>query len=78
MFARTPEFRRRLFLDEYNVCDALWNWRDQLARLPRETCAEFALVDLLGPEERAFFSALPPLVTVWRGWGAQARTFLVD
>jgi hypothetical protein len=23
MFTRTPEFRRRLFLDEHNVCDAL-------------------------------------------------------
>jgi hypothetical protein len=33
----------------------------------RKACAESTLLDLLSPAERAFYSALPSLIPVWRG-----------
>jgi len=68
MFAhRTPELNLRWFLRFWSVCDRPWEWRGRIAELLREACAKVALLDVLEPEERAFFSALPPLVSVWRG-----------
>ncbi len=76
MFARTPERRLRWFLDTWDMCDAPWNWRRPLAELLREACAKVALLDVLGPQERDFYSALPPLITIWRGCEAGRKGFV--
>jgi hypothetical protein len=65
--ASTAELSLQLFLDWGNMCDAPWPWRAAFADNLRWACHDARLADLLEPDERAFFEALPPLVTVWRG-----------
>jgi hypothetical protein len=65
--APIPEASVRLFLKWGNMCDAPWQWRAAFAGNLRWACGKIRLVDLLDPNNRAFFEALPLLVTVWRG-----------
>jgi hypothetical protein len=67
MAAPTAELSLQVFLDWGNMCDAPWPWRTVIADILRRACREARLVDLLPPDERDFFEALPPLVCVWRG-----------
>ena len=63
----TPTAALQLFLDWGNMCDAPWPWRAVIARELRAACAKVQLIDLLGPDEQAFFDVLPASVPVWRG-----------
>jgi hypothetical protein len=59
--------RLSLFLEHGNMCDAPWAWRSVLAGLLRLALTEVKLVDHLEPDARAWFSALPSIVPIWRG-----------
>jgi hypothetical protein len=61
--------RRRLeiFLESGNMCDAPWLFRKKIAKCLREALAEIDLIEVLGPEERAFYEAQPDPIPVWRG-----------
>jgi hypothetical protein len=48
------------------MCDAPWPYRSLIAETLRRAL-KVKLIDFLEPEERAWFSALPDAVPVWRG-----------
>jgi hypothetical protein len=67
MIASSPRRALEIFMDSGNDCDAPWPYRGYLAAKLRDAINKVALIDLLEPPERAFYSALPDLVPVWRG-----------
>lgn len=67
MIASSLRRALEIFLDSGNMCDAPWPYRSHLAAKLRDAIDKVALIDLLEPPERAFYSALPYLVPVWRG-----------
>ena len=56
-----------VFLGVGSMCDAPWPYRGPIARVLRKALREVSLVDVLEPEARAFYLALPNVVSVWRG-----------
>jgi len=67
MIASSAQRCVQIFLDSGNVCDAPWPFRPYLAAALRCALAEVALIDILGPAEQIFYSALPDLILIWRG-----------
>jgi hypothetical protein len=63
----SPQRSLEIFLSWANACDAPWANRFYLAEALRGAIIKVPLIDLLEPPERAFYSALPDLVPVWRG-----------
>jgi hypothetical protein len=64
---RTPDLSLRLFFEWACMCDAPWHYRRWISQILREVCTESRLIDLLEPEQSAFYNGLPALVPVWRG-----------
>jgi hypothetical protein len=62
-----PEHCIRIFLNFALMCDAPWNHRSVIADALRRARTQVDWPDLLEPDERAFYAALPDLVSVWRG-----------
>jgi hypothetical protein len=56
-----------LFLYHWTRCDAPWCWRTYLAEELRSTLQHVALTDVLGADEREWFTALPDDITIYRG-----------
>jgi hypothetical protein len=67
MMASSPQRVLEIFLSWSDACDAPWPYRSYLAAELRDAIIKVPLIDLLEPPERAFYSALPHLVPVWRG-----------
>jgi hypothetical protein len=59
--------RMKVFLEWGNMCDAPWPWRSIIADMLRRACSEISLADVLPPDERSRYDALPDPVSVWRG-----------
>jgi hypothetical protein len=57
----------KVFQEWGNMCDAPWPWRSIIADILRRACSKISLAEVLSPEERGFFDALPDLVSVFRG-----------
>jgi hypothetical protein len=65
--ARTPAEIMRVFLEWGNVCDAPWWYRTHIAERLRWALSEINVADFLEPDARAFYDALPPVISGWRG-----------
>ena len=59
--------RIRVFQEWGNMCDAPWPFRSILADILRRACSKIDLAEVLSPEARSFFDALPDLASVLRG-----------
>jgi hypothetical protein len=57
----------KVFHEWGNMCDAPWSWRSIIADILRRACSKVSLAEVLPPEARGFFDALPDLVSVLRG-----------
>jgi hypothetical protein len=62
-----PEHCIRIFLDFGDMCDAPWGCRSVVADALRRARGLVNLPNLLEPDARTFYVALPGLVSVWRG-----------
>jgi hypothetical protein len=79
--APSPSDCVRAFLDSGNMCDAPWLARFKIADLLRRACSQVVLRDLLDPDARRFYDALPQLVPVWRGceqWRQRGLSWTTD
>jgi hypothetical protein len=65
--ASSARDRLAIFLNAANHCDKPWPWRGVLAMLLRDCRPEVYLAELLRAEERSWWTALPPLIEVYRG-----------
>jgi hypothetical protein len=65
--ASTPVDIIRVFLEWGNMCDAPWWQRTIIAERLRWALSEINVADFLACDARAFYDALPPIVSVWRG-----------
>jgi hypothetical protein len=66
MFA-PPRHRLQIFLEMGNEYDAPWPYRSRIAKALRCSIAQVPLVELLEPEARDFYMALPDPVQISRG-----------
>lgn len=57
----------KVFLEWGNMCDAPWRWRSIIADLLRRACSEVSVAEVLPPDARSIYDALPDLVSIWRG-----------
>jgi hypothetical protein len=65
--APTPADIMRVFLDWGHMCDAPWWDRTHIAMYLRRAISEINMADFLELDARAFYDALPPVVSIWRG-----------
>jgi hypothetical protein len=62
-----PRRRLEVFLEWGNKCDAPRAYRSPLAGSLRDALTKVALIEVLGPKELTFYTALPDQMPIWRG-----------
>jgi hypothetical protein len=67
MIFAPPRRCLQIFLEVGNDCDAPWPYRSRIAKALRCSIAQVPLIELLEPEARDFYVALPDPVQIWRG-----------
>jgi hypothetical protein len=68
-YAEPADVFWRVFLENWNICDGLWSFRQKLLSTLRQRKAELSPIAFLRPPDRAFYDALPDRVPVFRGCG---------